>query len=102
MSGNLTDKLQKQLHDLQKDYKQLMEENNQLRKENNHLKSFLNSSPPTIKERKERFNQEHSINIDNYQMTIDTLSNNKHKIIKQRIALFRDLFRGREDVYPIR
>jgi hypothetical protein len=34
-------------------------------------------------------------------MTIDTQSNDKHKIIKQRLTIFRDLFRGRDDVYPV-
>src|SRR5690625_3775324 len=82
MSANKINQLQKQINILQ-------EENKRLKRENNHLTSLLSVNS---------FNQP----TKKPAIPVKNMTSKKKAILHKRVAIFRDLFRGREDVYPVR
>jgi superfamily II DNA or RNA helicase len=95
MASHMIDKLQNQL-------KKLQAENAQIKEENIHLKSLLGISAPTTITNKDNFKAEQTIVSKENECEFYIQSQDKQKIIKQRLDLFRNLFRGREDVYSVR
>ncbi|WP_407311760.1 TOTE conflict system archaeo-eukaryotic primase domain-containing protein [Desulfosporosinus sp. SB140] len=78
-----------QIDDALKEIAQLKKENQNLRSENKYLKSLLNENE-TFRQTESLKNKINEVDIDN------NLSD------QAKVELFRNLFRGREDVYAIR
>lgn len=75
------------MQEIQKQLKAALEECEKLQKENEKLKSLL---------------REHKISYERSQHKNSLIENAKAEKIKKRIAVFKSLFKGRTDVYPVR
>ena len=87
----------KQQENLQLQLQKALSECARLREENARLKSILNLSheeakPPSIA----------IANPEPTKVTIENVTITKKSLVESKIAIFRSLFRGREDVYPKR